>query len=91
MTSSRKIVLLDRVKFAELRFIPDDEADVCVLPNTEAVGFSNVFPLYQDEVEFYRSTSIDNMVRKFGTLFKQPVTGERKNLCQGMLKLTAKK
>ncbi|GHV80809.1 hypothetical protein AGMMS49944_26000 [Spirochaetia bacterium] len=71
--------------------LPDEDASVCVLPNTEAVGFSNVFPLYQDEVEFYRSTSIDNMVRKFGTLFKQPVTGERKNLCQGMLKLTAKK
>jgi hypothetical protein len=71
--------------------LSDEDADICVLPNKEAVGFSNVFPLYQDEIEFYRSTSLDNMVRKFGTLFEQPVTCERKNLCQGMLKLTAKK
>ena len=72
-------------------FIPDDKADICILPNKEAVGFSNVFPLYQEEVEFYKSTSLDNMIRKFGTLFKQAITGERKNLCQGMLKLTTKK
>jgi hypothetical protein len=59
--------------------LSDNGADSCVLPNNERVGFSTVFPLYQEECEMYKATSLEYMYEKLGKLFIRPVQGSRMN------------
>jgi hypothetical protein len=84
-TSKEEIEYISNTNYSAAMIIPcvlsDEEADTCILPNNEKVGFSNVLPLYHEEDEYYQSNSLENMIKKIHKLVGKPVARERKNLC----------
>jgi hypothetical protein len=83
-TSKGKIDFMGNTKYSSAMVIPcflyDIDSDVCILPNKEIVDFACVFPLYQEEVEFYKSSTLDEMAKKFHKIFFKPVKPNRKNI-----------
>lgn len=61
-------------------YTKDEKADSLTLPNGEIVNFYQMFPLYQEEMEFKRSNNAEVLLDLFGDNFNHIVDIKRKNI-----------